>query len=141
MLRRFIQTTPDKGIIIIRFLVGWVFVSEGIQKFLFSETLGAGRFEKIGLPVPEFLGYFVGTVEICCGLLLVVGLLVRFAALQFVIIMFVAIVTTKSDIYLAKGFWELLHTSRTDWSMLLGSMFILIKGAGFYSIDHAIVKK
>ena len=35
-----------KAVLLIRILVGWVFLSEGIQKFLFPETLGVGRFTK-----------------------------------------------------------------------------------------------
>jgi uncharacterized membrane protein YphA (DoxX/SURF4 family) len=62
----------SKAIILIRILVGWVFVSEGIQKFLFPEALGVGRFIKIGIPWPHMLAPFVGTVEIVCGTLLLV---------------------------------------------------------------------
>jgi hypothetical protein len=63
-------------------------LSEGIQKFLFPDQLGAGRFLKIGLPMPDVLGPF------------------------------------------AQGFWYMAHESRTDWSMLLGALFLLIVGAG-----------
>jgi uncharacterized membrane protein YphA (DoxX/SURF4 family) len=55
--------------------------------------------------------------------------------------MLVAIVTTKSTIYLEQGFWELLHSSRTDWSMLLGSLFLIIKGSGAYSLDLFVSSK
>ena len=41
------------AILLIRILVGWVFLSEGIQKFLFPATLGTGRFAKIGIPAPQ----------------------------------------------------------------------------------------
>jgi putative oxidoreductase len=46
---------------------------EGIQKFLFRQALGVGRFMKIGIPWPEFMATFVGIVEIVCGTLLVIG--------------------------------------------------------------------
>jgi len=42
-----------KAILLIRILVGWVFLSEGIQKFLFPEGLGVGRFVNIGIPGPN----------------------------------------------------------------------------------------
>lgn len=115
-------------------------MSEGIQKFLFPALRGAGRFEKIGLPAPEFLGGFVGTFEIACGLLILLGLRTRLASIPLIIIMLVAFATTKSEVYLEKGFWELLHGSRTDWAMLLGSAFLLIKGGGQWSIDHKVMK-
>jgi uncharacterized membrane protein YphA (DoxX/SURF4 family) len=54
--------------------------------------------------------------------------------------MLVAFATTKSEVYFEKGFWELLHGSRTDWAMLLGSIFLLIKGSGFWSLDKRLMK-
>jgi putative oxidoreductase len=64
-----------KEVVLIRILVGWVFVSEGIQKFLFPEALGDERFVKIGIPWPHAMAPFVGTVEIVCGTLILAGLL------------------------------------------------------------------
>ncbi|WP_026710264.1 DoxX family protein [Flavobacterium filum] len=141
MLKKIINTDLSKTTILIRFIVGFVFLSEGIQKFLFPALRGSGRFEKIGLPDPEFLGSFVGFFEILCGILVLIGFMTRIASLPLIIIMLVAIVTTKSEVFLEKGFWELLHGSRTDWSMLLGSIFLVIKGSGYWSVDAKIMKK
>jgi putative oxidoreductase len=138
MLKKILQTENTKTTIIIRLIVGAVFLSEGIQKFLFPAIRGAGRFEKIGLPFPEFLGTFVGAFEILCGAIILIGLITRLASIPLIIIMLVAFTTTKSEVYLEKGFWELLHGSRTDWSMLLGSIFLLIKGSGNWSLDNKL---
>jgi uncharacterized membrane protein YphA (DoxX/SURF4 family) len=119
-------------------IVGAVFLSEGIQKFLFPAIRGAGRFEKIGLPSPEFLGSFVGAFEILCGTLILIGLLTRLASIPLITIMLVAIATTKVDLLINQGFWEMMHGSRTDWSMLLGSIFLLIKGGGSWSVDSKL---
>ena len=51
-----------KVVLLIRILVGWVFLSEGIQKFLFPDSLGIGRFAKIGIPWPQVMAPFVGVV-------------------------------------------------------------------------------
>lgn len=139
MFKKIIGTNHAHSTIIIRLIVGIVFLSEGIQKFLFPAIRGAGRFEKIGLPFPEFLGSFVGAFEILCGVLILVGLLTRLASIPLVVIMLVAFVTTKSEVYLERGFWELLHGSRTDWAMLLGSIFLFVEGAGKWSIDFKIM--
>lgn len=136
MFEKIIQTDHSKTTIIIRLIVGAVFLSEGIQKFLFPAIRGAGRFEKIGLPSPEFLGSFVGGFEILCGVFILIGLVTRLASIPLIIIMLVAFATTKAEVLANHGFWELMHGSRTDWSMLLGSIFLLIKGGGFWSIDH-----
>lgn len=140
MIKKITQTDPSKTTILIRLIVGAVFLSEGIQKFLFPAIRGAGRFEKIGLPSPEFLGSFVGAFEILCGVLILLGLFTRLASIPLIIIMLVAIATTKSEVLANQGFWEMMHGSRTDWSMLLGSVFLLIKGGGYWSIDQNLSK-
>jgi putative oxidoreductase len=122
-------------------MVGAVFLSEGIQKFLFPEIRGAGRFEKIGLPEPELLGFFVGSFEVICGALVLLGLFTRLASVPLIIIMLVAIATTKTQVLAEKGFWEMLHGSRTDWAMLLGSIFLLMNGAGKISFDFTLSRK
>ena len=130
MFKKIINTDNSKTTIIIRLIVGAVFFSEGVQKFLFPAIRGAGRFEKIGFPSPDFLGSFVGFFEILCGILLLVGLLTRLASIPLIIIMLVAFATTKAEVLSNEGFWELLHGSRTDWAMLLGSIFLVIKDEG-----------
>ncbi len=136
----YLPTDNAKTTILIRLVVGAVFLSEGIQKFLFPALRGAGRFEKIGFPEPETLGTLVGAFEIVCGVMVLAGLLTRLAALPLIIIMLVAFAATKSEVYANDGFWELLHGSRTDWSMLLGSIFLVIKGGGKWSVDRLITR-
>jgi uncharacterized membrane protein YphA (DoxX/SURF4 family) len=135
LYRRLVSTSAHPAVIIIRLMVGAVFFSEGIQKFLFPGQIGAGRFAQIGLPAPDMLAPFVATFEITCGALLLLGLLTRLAAIPLLIIMLVAISTTKIPILLNKGFWSMAHEARTDYAMLLGSIFLLIVGAGPLSID------
>lgn len=127
--------------IIIRLLVGLVFFSEGIQKFLFPIADGAGRFAKIGLPYPAFLGPFVGTTEIICGLLLLAGLLTRLASVPLLIVILTAIYTTKIPTLMDKGFWAAAHDGRGDFSMLMGLIFLLIYGAGKFSADSKLFNK
>ena len=67
MLQRIVSTSAPTFLVLIRLIVGGVFLSEGVQKFLYPGELAAGRFSKIGLPAPDLLGPFVGTVELVCG--------------------------------------------------------------------------
>jgi putative oxidoreductase len=147
-LRRLMTTTAPASVILMRIAVGAVFLAEGLQKFLFPNELGAGRFIKIGIPAPEVMGPFVGTVETVCGLLLILGLLTRLAAIPLIIDMCVALISTKLPILLGHGFWRfsltklpsygfwsMAHEARTDFAMLLGSIFLLIVGAGAWSLD------
>jgi len=140
-INRILKTDNSRTTILIRLMVGAVFLSEGIQKFLFPDLRGAGRFERIGLPEPEFLGFFVGSFEMICGIMILAGLLTRLAAVPLIIIMLVAIASTKTEVLVQDGFWEMLHGSRTDWSMLLGSIFLFSKGGGAWSVDKSIQKR
>jgi len=152
-LRRTAATDAPRAVVLIRLLVGWVFVSEGLQKFLFPDDLGAGRFAKIGIPSPAFMGPFVGAVEIIAGALVILGIATRFASVLLLVEMAVAIVSTKIPMFLGHGFagfadpkgkaglWPMLHEARTDFSMVLGCAFLLVVGAGQLSIDACLARR
>lgn len=95
-----------------------------------------------------------GVVEIVCGTLIIFGLLTRVAAVPLIIIMIVAIASTKIPILLGHdfwifhvtklpryGFWTFLHEARSDFVMLLGSIYLLIEGGGAWSLDASIIRK
>jgi putative oxidoreductase len=130
-----------KAILLIRILVGWVFLSEGVQKFLFPDALGVGRFVKIGIPWPQVMAPFVGVVEIVCGSLLLIGLMTRLAAIPLLIDICVALYSTKIVTLAKNGFWSTLHEARTDVSMLLGLVFLLLVGGGAWSLDAKLSAK
>jgi putative oxidoreductase len=125
----------------VRVLVGPVFLSEGIQKFLYSDALGIGRFAKIGIPLPGVTAPFVGVVEVAAGALLLVGLFTRLAAVLLLVDIAVAIATTKIPMLVSKGFWGAAHEARTDWSMLVGLVFLLLVGAGPHSLDARLARR
>ena len=129
------ESRTSKAVLLIRILVGWVFLSEGIQKFLFSDSLGVGRFVKIGIPSPQIMAPFVGVVEIVCGSLVLLGLITRLATVPLIIDISVALYSTKIVTLAKNGFWGTLHEARTDVSMLLGLIFLLLVGAGALSLD------
>jgi len=137
-LSQVLRSRAPSATVLIRVMVGWVFLSEGIQKFLFPAALGVGRFVKIGIPAPQFSAPFVGIVEIVCGALLIVGLLTRLASIPLMIDIIVAIVTTKIPMLLKSGFWAMMHEARTDFCMLLGLIFLLIVGSGTLSFDDRL---
>jgi len=147
--RNVFATSASGWTILVRLVVGLVvFFPEGIQKLIFPQILGAGRFAAIGIPFPDVMGPFVGVVETICGALIILGLFTRLAALPLFVIMIVAIVSTKVPILLGQdfwifhvpkiaryGFWSMMHEARDDFGMLLGSLYLLIVGAGKWSID------
>ena len=135
MNTKLLDASAPGEVILVRLVVGCVFLSEGIQKFLYPDALGVGRFAKIGIPAPQVLAPFVGVVEIVCGGLVLIGLLTRLAAVPLIIDMLVAIATTKVPMLMKSGFWAMAHEARVDFSMLLGAVFLLIAGAGAVSLD------
>jgi putative oxidoreductase len=154
LLKCFNSTRAPASVLLIRVMVGIVFLTEGIQKFLYADELGAGRFVKIGIPAPEVMGPFVGAVEIVCGGLLLLGLLTRLAAIPLIINISVAILSTKIPMLLGHGFCgfalaklprygflSMMHEARTDFSMPLGLLFLLIVGAGACSVDARFGRK
>ena len=145
-----LETKASGWNILIRLQIGLiVFLPEGIQKLVFPDILGAGRFARIGIPFPDIMGPFVGVVETLCGILIILGLLTRLASIPLIIIMIVALVSTKLPIlvghdvwifHLAQdikrtGFWSMMHEARADLTMLLGCLYLLIVGAGRWSFD------
>lgn len=148
--RDLLRTRETGWTILVRLLVGLVvFFPEGLQKLLFPAVLGAGRFARIGIPYPDLLGPFVGAVETVCGLLIVLGLVTRLATIPLLVVMAVALVSTKLPILLGHdvgpfhlaadikrvGFWSAQHEARADLTMMLGLVFLLIVGAGSWSLD------
>jgi putative oxidoreductase len=154
LFQKIISTNAPAVVILIRLMVGAVFLTEGIQKFLYPGEVGAGRFAKIGIPGPDVMAPFVGVVEIVCGTLVLLGLLTRLAAIPLIIVMLMAILSTKIPILLGQGFWGfslrqvpyygflgMAHEARTDFSMLLGSVFLLVVGAGSLSLDSRLLSR
>jgi uncharacterized membrane protein YphA (DoxX/SURF4 family) len=146
-LHRLLGSRAPRAAWLIRLAVAIVFVSEGIQKFLYPAALGVGRFAKIGIPAPGLTGPFIGVVEIACGALILGGLFTRVAALLLLADMTVAILSTKLPILIGHGFWRfaapsgksglwsMLHEARTDLSMWLACLFLFVVGAGGRSVD------
>jgi uncharacterized membrane protein YphA (DoxX/SURF4 family) len=129
------------GNIIIRLMVGLVFLSEGIQKFLFPAIDGIGRFIKLGIPDAKILAPTVGAAEIICGILVIIGLRTKLAVIPLLIIIIGAIYFTKVPSFIHKGFWPTVHDGRADFSMLMGLIFLLICGSGKYAADNAVGRR
>jgi len=132
------RTINDNRAVFVRLVVGLIFLTEGIQKYLFPQLLGTGRFLTIGFSNPSFWAYFTGTFEIICGSLILLGLITRLASVPLIIIMITAFVTTKWPILISKGFWPWAHEYRTDFAMTLLLIYLLIYGSGNWSVDSKI---
>ena len=123
------------GIFLIRLAVGLIFFTQGILKYS-DPNMGVIRFTRIGFPHPYFTARFVGTFEIVCGLLLLIGLWTRAAAIPLLIVICTAIATTKlPELSRAnQGFWFMVSDARTDFAMLCSLLFLLAVGGGAWSV-------
>lgn len=145
-LTRLNATRGPAAVVLIRLYVGLVFVCEGVLKFLRPDALGTDRFDKAGIPAPGFFAPFDGVFETACGVLILVGLLTRLAAVPMVIDMLGALLITKMPILWGhaplfrseRRWWDFIHESRLDLAQLCGSLFLLIVGAGVFSLDARI---
>lgn len=134
-----LHTINDNKIILIRIIVGLIFLSEGIQKYLFPNLLGPGRFEKIGFADPAFWAYFTATFEIICSLMILTGLLTRIAAIPLFIIMVNAFISTKWPLLIDKGFWVMAHEYRTDFALTVLLIYLMFSGGGSWSADSKFI--
>lgn len=135
-----LNTLNDNKAIIIRIIVGLIFLSEGIQKFLFPQSLGTGRFLKIGFAHPAFWAGFTAVFEIVCSIFILAGSFTRLFSVPLLIIMITAFITTKWPILITKGFWAMAHEYRTDFAMTLLLVYLLIYGSGRWSVDLKLKK-
>ncbi len=135
-----ISTVDDNRAILVRLVVGLIFLTEGIQKFLFPELLGTGRFLKIGFSNPAFWANFTGIFEIVCSIFVLIGLFSRLASIPLFIIMMTAFVSTKWPLLMYKGIWVMAHEYRTDFALTLLLVYLFIYGSGAGSVDSIIMK-
>jgi uncharacterized membrane protein YphA (DoxX/SURF4 family) len=144
--------TAPRSTVVMRLMVGGVFLSEGILKFVYTNQ-GVGRFTKLGIPFPDLTATFIGSLEIVGGILLMAGLFTRVIAIPFIIEMVVAILTTKISLYLGTsplplpsalpkvGFWAVMHETRSDYAQILTAIFLLVVGPGAWSLDALLRRR
>lgn len=125
-----------RSVLLIRLAVGLIFFTQGVLKYI-EPNMGVVRFARIGFPHPYFTAHFVGTFEMLCGLLVLLGLWTRLAAIPLLIVITTALATTKiPELFRAgQGFWYMVSDARTDFAMFCSLIFLISAGSGSLSLD------
>jgi len=134
-------TAGPRSVLLVRMAVGLIFFTQGILKYI-DPNMGVVRFTRIGFPHPYFTAHFVGTFEILCGLLLLVGLWTRLVSIPLFIVITTAIATTKiPELFRAnQGFWYMVSDARTDFALFCCLVFLISVGGGSWSLDAKLAK-
>jgi uncharacterized membrane protein YphA (DoxX/SURF4 family) len=134
-------TQAPRSVLLVRIAVGLIFSSQGILKYM-DPNMGVVRFTRIGFSHPYFTAHFVGTFEILCGLLLLLGIGTRLVSIPLLIVIMTAIGTTKiPELFRAnQGFWYMVSDARTDFAMFCCLVFLISVGGGNWSLDAGLAK-
>lgn len=126
----------DVALLILRLIIGAIFVAHGGQKlFTYGIDGVAAGFGQMGIPFPSLMAPFISLLEFAGGIALVVGVLTRLAALGLAFNMLGAIVFA----HLQAGFF--LPNGIEFALALFGSAALLtMTGSGTYSLDAAYAR-
>lgn len=139
-LSRYAKQYGGYAALFLRLAIGIIFIAHGYQKFFsFGIPAVAGLFESIG--IPGFLAGFVAAVELVGGVLLILGLFTRYAALLLAAVMVVAIVKVKLAVGLIAPPAAGMPGMELDLALLAASLALVVLGSQKLSIDNDVLKK
>jgi putative oxidoreductase len=127
----------DLGPLAVRVIVGTIMAAHGLQKVQAGPANFGAFLGQMGVPLPTLMGYVVTLVEVVGGVLLIVGLLSRLAALVLTIDLVVAILLVKVNV----GFLSPPQGgagAELELALIAGFLVILLAGPGRLSVDHAL---
>jgi putative oxidoreductase len=139
LINKVLFTRAGYGLTVLRIVVGVIFAAHGSQKLfgLFGGYGLAGTaqwMESIGLTPGYLMATLAGGTEFFAGLALIIGLLVRPAALGLAFLSLVAIFS----VHIGNGLFMANNGYEFALALLAGSIAVLIEGAGKLSADRAI---
>jgi len=140
-MKLILSTENENKIIYLRSIVGLIFITEGILKYLYLEVYGPSFFNEIGFRYAFFWAYFTGAFEISCGLLVLIGLFTRIASIPLLIIMIIALITTKLPLLVNRGFWTFAHEYRLEFALTVLLVLLIKYGGGKWSADLKILNQ
>lgn len=140
-LARYIQDRRDLALLIIRVIVGIIFVFHGYQKLQMGFENVGGFLASLNFPLPQLFAYILTLTELLGGICLILGFLTRLWALLLSFVMIVAIMTVKIKVGLIAPFNQPGVGMELDLALLAGLLSILLQGPGKYSVDLKLLRK
>ena len=141
MLARAIGSQGDLAHLVVRLIVGVIFVAHGLGKFQIGINTITGFLQSVGIPAAGFFGWALPLIEIIGGLALIFGLATRLAALLLAIVMVVAIIKVKIAIGLIVPMAQPGVGMELDLALLAGLLAILLEGPGRFSLELGALKR
>ena len=129
----------DIALLVLRLVLGGVFVAHGAQK-LFGSFGGpgiegtAGFHEQLGIKPAKPMAILAGLAEFVGGMLVIAGFLTPLAALALIVVMIVAIV----KVHLKNGFFAASGGYEFNLVLIAVAVALILVGSGAYSIDAAL---
>jgi putative oxidoreductase len=140
MIKKLLQTDDDTAALILRILLGVVFIPHGLQKLLgFSGVMGMFTTQ---LGIPALFAFLAIITEILGPVALITGFLTRLAALALGVEMIVAALM----LHVKNGFFMNWFGNQKgegfEYHILVVAiaLALVIKGGGKWSVDRAIAK-
>ena len=132
-----IRARADLGLLVIRLVVGLVFIMHGYQKLFVYGFAGIGEgFAKMGIPMPMVMGPAIGILETFGGIALIIGFGTRIVGLLLACDMLGAIMF----VHIKNGFFGPMGVEFV-LTLLAAALALALAGAGEMSVDAAMGRK
>ena len=124
--------------LVVRIIAGIIMAAHGFQKLQAGPGNFGGFLAQLGVPLPTLMGYVVTLVELGGGILLIIGLFSRLAALLLTIDLVVAILLVKVNVGFLSPQGGGGAGAELDLALIAGFLVILLAGPGSLSLDRAL---
>lgn len=120
--------------------MGYLFLTAGWGKL--TNVVGTtGYFTNLGVPSPSMMPYLVGSLELALGVALVLGLATRYAAIvSFLFVLVATLIAHRYWTYPAPAQAAQFGQFTKNLAIMGGALFVLVAGAGRFSVDAKLAK-
>ncbi len=120
--------------LVLRVVIGGLFIWHGIDKFDVGISMIEDMFTMWSVPAPGLTAPLTAVVEIVAGIMLVVGVGTRVAAMALSVVMIGALIYVKQDLGFISS--QPMPGAELDLALLAGLIAVIVLGPGRLSIDH-----